>query len=367
MVILYDGEIYSLQRMGGINRYFDEIISGLPLEASPVLISTRAAAEHVDAAHPRLKVHTYKRSGFQSGRLSHRIEPFYFRAAVALRRPNLAHPTYYSLLSRQGLDAYRCPVVLTVHDMIHELFPRELDPTGAEASVKREAILAANAIICVSENTRRDLERFLPEAISKCVGVIPLASRFQPSTTTEITPLRSPSSFVYVGGRRPYKNFGRLLTAFAAAVRLRRDLFLTVVGSPFTEEELSIIQAQGLMPKIKHFTNASDSMLANIYRDSIALVYPSLYEGFGIPPLEAMACGTAVIAANSSSIPEVVGNASLLFDPYSSDELAAQMLRLVDSPSLRADLITLGRQRTQQFSWKRTVEQVWNVYKTLVN
>jgi glycosyltransferase involved in cell wall biosynthesis len=367
MVILYDGEIYYRQRFGGVNRYFDAIISGLPPDASPVLLSHHTAAEHADAKHPKLKVHTYKRFGFRPGRLSYLIEPFYFRAASLLQPPQIAHPTYYSLLSRQGIDAYKCPVVLTVHDMLHEIFPSELDPSGEEARIKRNAISAADAIICDSENTKRDLERFFPEAVARCVGVIPLASGLQPTPTAAPIPQPSLPAFVYVGGRAPHKNFGRLLAASAQVAASRGEISLTVVGVPFNQVELSLIRELGLSAHIRHVRNAPDAMLAAIYRDSIALVYPSLYEGFGIPPLEAMSCGTAVIAANSSSIPEVVGDAALLFDPRSTEALAAQMLRLLDCPTLRASLISRGHQRAQQFSWKETANKVWSVYKGLAH
>jgi glycosyltransferase involved in cell wall biosynthesis len=105
-----------------------------------------------------------------------------------------------------------------------------------------------------------------------------------------------------------------------------------------------------------------DRHLAKLYRCSIALVYPSLYEGFGIPPLEAMSCGTPVIAANTSSIPEVVGDEGILFNPKSSDDLADILLSVLDNPLERDRLIKKGLQRSELFSWDRTVAQTLDVY-----
>jgi glycosyltransferase involved in cell wall biosynthesis len=110
-----------------------------------------------------------------------------------------------------------------------------------------------------------------------------------------------------------------------------------------------------------------DRQLAALYRRSIAFVYPSLYEGFGIPPLEAMQCGTPVVAANRSSIPEVVGEAGVLFDPERPEELTEILVALASDETLRESLITRGHQRVQQFSWNTTAEKTVEVYRTLVS
>jgi glycosyltransferase involved in cell wall biosynthesis len=127
-----------------------------------------------------------------------------------------------------------------------------------------------------------------------------------------------------------------------------------------------MIAELGLTDRVRHAGRASDGALSRLYQSSVALVYPSLYEGFGIPPLEAMACGTAVIAANVASIPEVVGDAALLFDPYSTEDLAAQLTRILDSASLRDRLVHLGHQRVQMFTWAQTIDQTWKAYSDLV-
>ncbi|MCA1817685.1 MAG: GDP-mannose 4,6-dehydratase, partial [Acidobacteria bacterium] len=147
---------------------------------------------------------------------------------------------------------------------------------------------------------------------------------------------------MYVGSRSSYKNFDALLRAFAKIAPARDDLSLCVVGSPFREDERKLIAALRLGGRVGHLGYANDSHLAKLYRCSLALVYPSLYEGFGIPPLEAMACGTLAVVANTSSLPEVVGDAGVLFDPRREDELADALLAIVDGRILAELLLAKG-------------------------
>ena len=168
---------------------------------------------------------------------------------------------------------------------------------------------------------------------------------------------------LYVGTRAFYKNFARLLLAMRKVTESWPELHILVVGSPFNQTEQEWISALGLEKRIRQVSEISDPELAGLYRDSEALVYPSLYEGFGIPPLEAMACGTVVIAARSSSIPEVVGEDAILFDPYSTEELAASILSLREIGAERSEYIRRGRERAMRYSWDRTAERTVDVYR----
>ena len=181
-----------------------------------------------------------------------------------------------------------------------------MDANGSHREMKRKAILAAQKVICISENTKKDLlERYpIPE---ENVIVTYLASELDSSLAYGSEPVPERPYFFYVGGRTNYKNFDRLLIAFSKVVSEHDDLALCVVGSPFKEDEERLIHDLGLEDCIEHYGYVDDRHLAKLYRCSLAFVYPSLYEGFGIPPLEAMACGTVAIVANSSSLPEVVG------------------------------------------------------------
>ncbi|MDQ3918834.1 MAG: glycosyltransferase family 4 protein [Acidobacteriota bacterium] len=368
MRVLYDGQVYSLQAVGGVSRYFANVISRLPTDWTPSLIVDRPG-EVSYPAHPNLRVYGRARPGLQ--RFSHRLAAYYSRienrrlsGRAARGRFDVAHPTYYTLCTGQEMVALRCPVVITVWDMIHELFPEVMDPTGRHAEEKRRAILSAQAVICISHNTKKDLlERYpLPEGR---VTVTHLASDIDGDISNGPEPVPDRPYYLYVGSRAGYKNFDGLLAAFARIAPSRPELALCVVGPPFDDAEARLISRLGLSGRVEHYGRVGDSHLAKLYRCSTAFVYPSLYEGFGIPLLEAMSCGTVVVASDSSSFPEVLGDAGLLFDPRAPDDLADILSSLADDASGRERLIERGRRRARQFSWDETASRTIGVYRSV--
>ena len=365
MQILYDGQIYADQAAGGINRYFANLISRLPENITPAI--TTAQLRNVNfPEHKNLKTFFYQRFGFKPGRICYWLEQYYFQAVSCFNRFGVLHPTYYSLLSRQEMNQSKQPIVLTVYDMIHELFAEQMDADGQQREIKKRAILSADAIICISENTKKDLLELYSVPEEK-VTVTYLASEIDQTMADGSEPVPHRPYYLYVGSRNAgYKNFDTLVYAFAQAVSVEPEITLCVVGSPFNAQEQQLLTELNLLDRVEHYQYASDRHLAKLYRHSLAFVYPSLYEGFGIPPLEAMACGTAVIAANSSSIPEVVGDAGILFNPQSTDDLADILLSLVNNSVQRDRLIEKGYQRAKLFSWDKTVAQTLDVYQSVV-
>jgi glycosyltransferase involved in cell wall biosynthesis len=371
MRILYDGEVYSWQAAGGINRYFANVVGGLPRDFEPALLAGESREVNFPT-HPNLKVYEYGSSYPRLQRFSHRLglyasqlHDWLLAERLARGRFDILHPTYYRLLTGRAVGSYRAPTVLTVWDMIHELFPEKMDPTGVHAAEKRRAILAADRVICISENTRQDLLARHPVPEER-VSVTHLASELDASLADGPEPTPARPFYLYVGGRTPYKNFDGLLSAFARAAETRPDLALCVVGPPFTAPEEKLMAELKLGGNVEHYGYAGDAQLAKLYRRSVALVYPSLYEGFGIPPLEAMSCGTVAIVSRASSLPEVVGDAGLLFDPRALDELTDILLSLTEDEALRRRLIEKGRLRALEFSWAKTAAQTVEVYRSLV-
>jgi len=260
MRILYDGHIYAIQPAGGgINRYFGSLISRLPADFDLSLI----VGPSLDANypfHPNLKIVEY--DGLRLMPISYRLSLYRsrlrnqaLRVVLANKRFDVFHPTYYTLLTRQSLDSYRSPIVITVWDMIDELFPSLQDPTGEHAEAKRKAIRAAQKIICISENTKKDLlDRYsIPE--SK-VAVTYLASDLDERLSYGAEKVPSRPYYIYVGSRALYKNFGGLLNAFAKAVSNCRDLALCVVGSAFNKTEKKLIAELKLSDHIEHYSAA---------------------------------------------------------------------------------------------------------------
>jgi glycosyltransferase involved in cell wall biosynthesis len=362
MRILYDGAITQELGAGGIKRYFNNVIKRLPDDFTPHFTTCRAAVE-TDPSHPQLYIHRFRR--FRPQSVSVRLEKIYFGRVQDLFSFDIAHPTYYTLLSQREMGDYRCPVVITVWDMIHELFPK-LYPDREFVARKRRAIEAANAVICISENTKQDLIQHYRVSESK-VFVTHLASDLDVNSLQGDERVPSKPYFLYVGTRAGYKNFDGLLLALAGATTLPPEVILCAVGAPFNEAEQKRIAQLGLSGKVENRGSVSDRELAALYRRSIALVYPSLYEGFGIPPLEAMQCGTPVVTSNRSSLPEVVGDAGILFDPERPDELANILVSLVANDCLRGPLIERGYQRVRHFTWDKTALQTLNIYRDLAS
>ncbi len=362
MRILYDGAVTQERGAGGIKRYFNNLIQRLPSDFEPHFTTCRAAVEP-EPEHPRLRTHRFRR--FRPQRVSLKLEKAFFGRVQDSVSFELAHPTYYTLLSQREVSEYRCPVVVTVWDMIHELFPK-LYPNADFVARKRRAIEAAAAVVCISENTKSDLLSHYQVHESRIL-VTHLASSLDLGAARgdEHTPPRP--YFLYVGARAGYKNFDGLLSAFAAASTspLATETVLAVVGSPFSEDEQKRIAELRLSGRVENYAEVSDARLVALYRSSLALVYPSRYEGFGIPPLEAMQCGTPVIASDRSSIPEVVGDAGILVNPDRPDELTDALVAVASGPAFRESLIARGRDRVKQFSWDRTTEQTLNLYRKL--
>jgi glycosyltransferase involved in cell wall biosynthesis len=362
MRVLYDGLVYSIQAVGGINRYFAQIVERLPEEVTPILLA-ESQRKLAFPQHPRLEVTLSGAPAWPKPlrRVARWLGARRIREAYGRIAADVVHPTYYGLLGRMDIQQERRPLVVTVYDMIHERFAAILDPHGRHAAEKRRAVLAATAVICISENTKRDLLECIPFPEHQ-VWVTPLASDMH--RVVPAAPDQSPPQpfFLHVGSRASYKNFDRLLAALVPVVARSKDVRLCVVGPPFSRAEQRRIADLHLERHVLHGGYVTDAVLARLYRDAVALVYPSLYEGFGIPPLEAMSCGGVVVAARTSSLPEVVGDGGLLFDPHSTDELAARLIDLLELPTAREEWRRRGRERARLFDWDHTTAQTVAVY-----
>lgn len=371
MRILYDCEVFRYQSVGGINRYFENVIPNLPANFKPTLLAT-IESDVSQVAHPNLTVSRYGIERLQG--FSYRLNKFLTKVERdswdrmwRIRRFDVAHPTYYWPITDGKVTDYRCPLVITVWDMIYELFgPGYLDPTGEREELKRKAIMAADRLICISENTKQDLIRRFSIPENK-IMVTYLATNLHVGMAQGPETVPTRPYYLYVGSRHYHKNFRLLLEAFAKALSVEPDLFLCLVSNPaLYDEEKKIIAALKLERHIAECGTVSDQHLAKLYRSSIALVYPSLYEGFGLPPLEAMSCGTAVVTSRSSSLPEVVGDAGIYFDPHDADELANILADLSNNNSLREQLISKGFARAKLFNWQKTASETVQVYRSLV-
>ena len=247
--------------------------------------------------------------------------------------------------------------VITIHDLTFKRFPELLQKEtlqNLETTMQREVALA-DAIVCVSESTRQDLLRYYQADPTRAVTIH--SGLGKPASEEPVDGL--PSRYIlFVSTIEPRKNLGTLLDAFE---RLDYDGSLVVVGRVGWKSESLVARLRA--KRIVHLDYLSAPKLAYVYRHAEAFVFPSIYEGFGFPLLEAMAHGVPSIAARSSSLPEIGGDAALYFSPSSADDLRAQLERLLSDASLRQKLVARGRERVQQFRWDVAAEKTLDVLR----
>jgi glycosyltransferase involved in cell wall biosynthesis len=256
---------------------------------------------------------------------------------------------------------------LTVFDMIHERCPESFSAADPMSSIKARAIRRVDHLFCISENTKRDLLDILDVPEEK-VTVTYLAADPLPDVHVPIRHLTGDMPFLlFVGGRFGYKNFMSTLRAVATSQWLRDNFRIVCFGGgALTQAERALIVELGLASDSVVQFGGPDTLLAALYREAVALVYPSSYEGFGIPPLEAMSVGCPVICSNASSIPEVVGNAGVFFDPADVEAQRAALESVLQASEIRSSLIAEGYVRYKHFSWARCASETLAAYRELV-
>jgi glycosyltransferase involved in cell wall biosynthesis len=288
-------------------------------------------------------------------------------------RPDVFHAPHYVLP-----PAIRCRSVVTIHDCIHLMFPQYLPNRAAYVYAKASMWLAArrsDRILTVSEASKRDIIHFFnvrPEKIVVVYNAIDERFRMTPADE-DVARVREryqlDHGFVlYAGNIKPHKNLVRLIEAFD---ELRKggfdELKLLIIGDEISKlpSLRRAVHKHKLHKHVRFLGFLPDETLAILYRLAAVFVFPSLYEGFGLPPLEAMASGTPVVTSNVSSLPEVAGDAAVLVDPYDVGSIVEGIRRVLTDPALADDLRRKGRERAREFSWERSVARTRDLYQEL--
>jgi glycosyltransferase involved in cell wall biosynthesis len=288
-------------------------------------------------------------------------------------RPDLYHAPHYVLPA-----GVRCPSVVTIHDCIHLMFPQYLPNRLAYAYARAQMWSAArrsDCILTVSEASKRDILHLFNVPPEKIVVVYNAIDSHFSVTPSEDAVARVRERYqldhkfvLYVGNIKPHKNLVRLIEAFD---ELRQgaleDLKLLIIGDQISKVPAlrRAVHRHKLHKQVRFLGYVGDDQLAILYRLASVFVFPSLYEGFGLPPLEAMASGTPVVASNVSSLPEVVGDAAVLVNPYDVDAIVDGLRRVLTDPVLAADMSRKGIDRAREFSWEQSVAKTWAVYQTI--
>ncbi|MDD5131465.1 MAG: glycosyltransferase family 1 protein [bacterium] len=357
MKIFYDGYIYTYKKYGGINRIFTELADSLggPGKGNQIYrfrFSDNKTAVSCFYQVPKL------------GGLMRRYDNMILAGRIRKFRPDIYHTSYYRLpVEIPGKK------IVTVYDLIHEKYPQYFSKPEVFLNQKKASIEAADMLLAISETTRRDLIEYYRLAPEKVTVIYLAASHVFSRVTAEEKQLFQQANnltkpfLLYVGQRKGYKNYLTLLQVYSKWSSNREVDLISVGGEAgLSPEEAKIIRDCNLKGSVRMLAGMGDQQLRLYYGTALAFVYPSYYEGFGLPVLEAMACGTPVLLAKSPSLEEVAAKAGLYFTPLSAQELHSKLEELVNSENLRNQLSLQGLMRSQEFNWEKTCADTYNAY-----
>jgi len=356
MKIIFDNIIFSLQESGGGSVYWTELVKrAYEMNKDITFVEHSRIGKNI----LRKTISSIDKNVIIESKLPLSIIRF-LPLLIPIKEKSIFHSSCYRY--SKSLNAIN---VLTIYDFTAELFM-----SGIRRNInyfqKKLAIKKANGIICISNNTKNDLLKihsWVDESKIKVV-YIGVSNKFLPLEKSDdcCLPenLNSYTYILYVGLRtKQYKNFDLALKTLH---KLPKDFFLVVAGEPFNKEELKLIKSENLSKRVKLIVKPNVNELNILYNYAYCFLYPSSYEGFGIPVVEAMKTGCPVVAVNKSSIPEVAGNAALLVDNACPELFANAIMRIAEH---KDDLVKKGFEQAKKFSWDRCFQEVYNFYYDL--
>ncbi len=379
MKIIFDHQAFSFQEYGGISRYFSELIKSFQKNPGieQILLLKYSNNNYIpDNVNTRTFFPNYRFKGrnkiieylnlLNSKRILNKDNDF-----------DIFHPTYYDPYFLELIK--NNPFILTVHDFAHEYFPASFSKLDFTAKNKKILALKADRIIAISEFTKKEIIKNFNIPESKIDTVYHASSislmnakaseNLQVSATARkpSVMLHLPENFIlFVGKRNTYKNFRFFLKAVKKVLLIKTNFYMICAGGgKFNKNEIRLINELGLTDKILQ-TNTDDNSLAYIYSKARVFAFPSLYEGFGIPVLEAFACECPVVLSNNTALPEVGGEAALYFDPKDEDSLITVLTKILDDTELRNELVKKGITRSSLFSWQKTSDQTLEIYRKAI-
>ena len=380
--ILFDYQAFTMQSHGGVSRCFAELYKHLPWgvkaefaikESDNVYIK---GMEGVMPAHDKYDRFICKNNFWGKGLIHLWYDkltnggyyPNYNKTyAVELLKKgdfDVFHPTFFSDYFLPYLNAK--PFVLTIHDMIPELYPQYFAKDDIQIQMKRKLAPLASAVIAVSENTRNDIIRILGVSEDK-VHVVYHGCSF-PKTSGVQLPFDNPY-LLYVGDRLGYKNFMLFVKHSSSFLKNNRNVHVVCTGKPFRQEELEMMKTLGVEDSFIHYWVSTDEEFYSLYHNAMCFVYTSEYEGFGIPILEAYQSDCPVLLNNASCFPEVAGDAAIYFamDAESSDLVDKLEYIYSMSNEERVELLVKQRARLRLYSWEKSARQLANIYQWVLN
>ena len=386
MKILIDHQIFEMQKFGGISRYFfelllqfqntDNIDVELSLNYSDNIYLKKNTQLRTKITRNEHFCQSFGGKVFKGKRILYKLlkeRSTFIPDYEKINRQNtikklkkgdfdVFHATYYDDYFLDYIGAK--PFVITVHDLIHQIYPEYF--LGNKIDKNIEILNRAAAIIAISHSTKKDLMEFYNIPSEKIFVIYHASSLLVTEKITEVFSKNIPEKYIlFVGSRSLYKNFYFLAEAFAQIADEFPELHLVCTGSELNLNEEKFLDKLKIRSRVKQYF-VDDNALIFLYQNASLFVFPSLYEGFGIPILEAFENECCVLLANSSSLPEIAQDGALYFEPKSISSLVESLRELLNNDILRESLIQKGSQIYTKFSWKKTSTQTLDVYNKAI-
>jgi glycosyltransferase involved in cell wall biosynthesis len=277
---------------------------------------------------------------------------------------DILHPTYYDPYFLDYLG--KKPFVLTIHDMIHEIYPEIFSSKDKISERKKILAQKATKIIAISENTKSDIIKFLGIDEDK-IEVIYLGNSLKINRDINAINIKIPKKYIlFVGSRKSYKNFELFIDAVSLLINKDNELNIVCAGGgDFSKIEIEKFRSLEIRDKLFYYSS-SDSTLAYLFQKATTFVFPSLYEGFGIPVVESFACRCPVICSKASSLPEVAGDAAIYFDPTDKSSMSDSIQKVIYNDKLKKQLINKGIERAKEFTWEKTADKTKKIYEGIL-
>lgn len=366
--ILFDHQIFSLQKLGGISRYFCSLIENLKkLDGVECNISSVISDNSYYSKFARLRTLWPLSLGFDRKRVLVAINNTFSRLQLRHSSFDIFHPTYYSPYFLKDLNEK--PFVITICDLIDIASDEVGDINRKENKFKQQLALKATKIIAISQNTKRDIIQHYKISSDK-IDVIYLGNpfeKYQKQKSGYTLSISLPAKYMlFVGNRSGYKNFERFILAISGLLRKDMNLYLVCCGGGrFTPNEIASFTSLSIQDKIFQYS-VTDEMLFSIYAKAVCFVFPSSYEGFGLPIIEAFSAGCPVALSTTSCFPEIAEDAACYFDPRNIDSMRSTIEEVIHDKRKAELLSKKGSARAQCFSWGNTASKTLQLYRELV-
>jgi len=368
MKILLDPQIFNAQVYGGISRYYTEVFSALqkiknveieiPIRYSKNEYLKISSLYNNQQKKYSILINLLSKMGVSTRKITKKKNRKITIDALKKQDFDLFIPTYYDPYFLEFIGDK--PFVLTVYDMIHELFPEYFSDGKELAANKLLLMQKATKIIAVSNNTKKDILAIYPEIDAAKIEVVYHGNSIQIDETATVD---LPQNYIlFVGVRENYKNFDFLIESIVDLFKADPTLHLICAGGgKFNKEELDMINKLDLESQISQ-RSFKENELGTFYKNAKCFVFPSMYEGFGIPVLESMACGCPIILTHNSSFPEVAGDAGIFYELNNKADLKNKVAAVLDNADLRQEYSRKGLERVKKFDWKEASQNCYAVY-----